>query len=210
MVEKLDFKKTDKAFYTGKAGRWDRLTLPAMQFLMIDGKGDPGGANYARALAALYPVAYAMKFAAKAKAADFVVSPLEALWWADDPSVFVSGQRDAWQWTVMIRMPDYLDAGDFTAARDAAQLKQAKKPDVDVSALDELRFASASEGDCLQILHIGRYSDEAPTLADLHDRLMPEQRLTFNGPHHEVYLSDPRRVAPDRLKTLLRQPVRPL
>lgn len=208
MANKLDFKKTDKPFYSGKAGRWDRLTIPEMQFVMIDGQGDPNGPTYARAISVLYPVAYAMKFAAKAQGADFVVPPLEALWWADDPSAFVAGDRSAWRWTAMIRMPETLSQEDFVNARDSASVKLAKKGGVDVTALAELRLDRLEEGDCLQILHIGAYTDESPTLADLHDRLMPESGLTFNGKHHEIYLGDPRKVAPEKLKTILRQPVR--
>ena len=208
MTDKLDFKKRDKAFYTGKHGRWDRLTLPPMTFLAIDGQGDPNGPNYARALAVLYPVAYAIKFAQKARGADFVVPPLEALWWADDPSVFVSGTRSAWQWTTQLRLPDTVTQDAFETARDTAAVKLTKKG-VDTSALSELRLAPHTEGDCLQTLHIGPYTDEAPTLAHLHEVLMPDMGLTFNGPHHEIYLSDPRRVAPEKLRTLLRQPVQP-
>lgn len=179
-----------------------------MQFVMIDGQGDPNGPTYARAISVLYPVAYAMKFAAKAQGADFVVPPLEALWWADDPSAFVAGDRSAWRWTAMIRMPETLSQEDFVNARDSASVKLAKKGGVDVTALAELRLDRLEEGDCLQILHIGAYTDESPTLADLHDRLMPESGLTFNGKHHEIYLGDPRKVAPEKLKTILRQPVR--
>lgn len=208
MTTKLDFKKTDKALYSGKSGRWDRITLAPMSFLMIDGMGDPNGPAYARALSVLYPVAYAMKFAAKDQGDDFVVPPLEALWWADDPAAFVSGDRAAWQWTTMIRMPGSLGQVDFAAAQGKAAPKLAKKGGVDVSALTELRLASLDEGDCLQTLHIGAYTDEAPTLAELHDRVLPAMGLTFNGPHHEIYLSDPRRVGSEKLKTILRQPVR--
>lgn len=206
-MDKLDFKKVDKAFYSGKAGRWDRITVPRMSFLMIDGQGDPNGASYGRALGVLYPLAYAVKFAMKAKGADFVVPPLEALWWADDPTVFVSGDRGAWKWTAMLRMPESVSPEMVEDARTASAGKLAKKPGVDVTALGELRLAQYEEGDCLQTLHIGAYTDEAATLADLHDRLMPEEGLTFHGPHHEIYLSDPRRVEPARLKTILRQPV---
>jgi hypothetical protein len=110
----------------------------------------------------------------------------------------------------MIRMPETLTETDFETAREAASVKLAKKGEVDVTALEELRLDHLEEGDCLQILHIGAYTDEAPTLADLHDRLMPESGLTFNGAHHEIYLSDPRKVAPEKLKTILRQPVRPV
>lgn len=209
MTEKMDFKKTDRALYAGKVGVWGRVIVPEQRFVMIDGRGDPSGPAYARALAALYPIAYAVKFAQKAKGADFVVPPLEALWWAEDPAAFVAGDRGAWQWTAMLRMPDVVTTEDVEAAREVAMAKAAKKK-VDAGALAEVRYARQTEGDCLQTLHVGPYTEEAPVLADLHDRVMPEAGLTFGRPHHEIYLSDPRRVAPEKLKTLLRQPVVPI
>jgi hypothetical protein len=209
-VDKLDVKKTDLALYSGKTGRWDSLCVPRLQFLMIDGQGDPNGPAYAAALSVLYPVAYALKFAAKSRGADFVVPPLEALWWAEDPSAFVRGNRAAWRWTAMLRMPRPVSPDDLTAAHNAARKKLARQPGADPARLADLRLEQMEEGDCLQTLHLGPYTAEAPVLAELHDRLMPERGLTFNGPHHEIYLSDPRKVAPDRLKTLLRQPVRPM
>lgn len=210
MADKLDFKKRDKAFYSGKSGRWDQVTVPSMTYLMIDGQGDPNGPGYARALSALYPVAYGLKFAAKDRGADFVVPPLEAVWWSENPEDFVSGNRNGWRWTAMIRMPDDFTTEDFERVRESATAKLAKKGGVDVSALSELRLDHLQEGDCLQTLHIGSYTDEAPVLADLHDRLMPELHLTFSLPHHEIYLSDPRRVAAEKLKTIIRQPVKPV
>ncbi len=104
-MPKLDFKKQDKPLYAAKAGQWQTIDVPGMRFLMIDGRGDPNGHAYARALSALYPLAYTIKFALKAETADFVVPPLEALWWADDPSAFVRGERSEWHWTTMLRMP---------------------------------------------------------------------------------------------------------
>lgn len=209
MTDKTDFKKTDKAFYSGKVGRWDQVLLPKLNFLMIDGQGDPGGAAYARALGALYPVAYTVKFAQKAQGADFVVPPLEALWWADDPGAFVRGERAAWKWTAMLRMPECVTEQDVAAAQAGAAAKLAKKGG-DAGAVTELRLQTLTEGACLQTLHVGPYSDEAPVLADLHDRVMPEAGLTFGGAHHEIYLGDPRRVAPEKLRTILRQPVMPI
>lgn len=208
-MDKLDFKKRDRALYSGKAGVWAELDVPEIGFLSISGQGDPNGASYARALAALYPVAYAIKFARKANGADFVVPPLEALWWAEDPSAFVTGDRAAWRWTAMLRLPEGVGEDDLGAGQ-AVALKKLQKASGDVSALEELQLMRVREGVSLQTLHIGPYTDEAPTLADLHDRLMPERGLTFNGPHHEIYLSDPRRTAPEKLKTLLRQPVAPI
>ncbi|MDP2517456.1 GyrI-like domain-containing protein [Shimia thalassica] len=208
-MEKLDFKKADKAFYTGKAGVWDMLDVPAWSFIMMDGQGNPNGPSYARALAALYPVAYAIKFASKAVGNDYVVPPLEALWWAENPDAFTQNRRDEWQWTVMLRVPETVTRDAFERGQGAAAAKLEKKKQ-DVTAISELRLATLSEGRCLQTLHIGPYTDEAPELANLHDRVMPDLGMTFHGPHHEIYLSDPRRTDPQKLKTLLRQPVQPI
>lgn len=212
MAEKTDFKKTDKPFYSGKQGRWERLILPPMQFAMVDGSGDPNQPGYARAVGALYPIAYGVKMICKALGGDFTVPPLEALWWADDPSAFVRNDRAEWKWTAMIRLPDHVQQDQFEAARQASLAKLAKKKDAatDVDTLMSVRFGVLDEGDCLQTLHIGPYTDEAPTLADLHDRVMPDLGVTFDGPHHELYLGDPRRAAPEKLKTILRQPIQEL
>ncbi|HCQ66291.1 MAG TPA: hypothetical protein DIU07_14565 [Rhodobacteraceae bacterium] len=203
-MDKIDFKQRDRAFYTGKSGRWDRLTLPEMTFLAIEGQGDPNGPDYAVAVGALYPLAYGIKFAEKAEGRDFVVPPLEALWWADDQGAFVAGDRAAWRWRAMIRLPDTVDDRSLDAARTAARRKRKAGP------LDAVRLTAFAEGDCLQSLHLGPYTDEAPVLARLHDEIMLDEGVTFAGPHHEIYLSDPRRAAPEKLRTILRQPVRPL
>ncbi|MCA0872939.1 GyrI-like domain-containing protein [Seohaeicola saemankumensis] len=212
MTAKRDFKKTDRAWYTAPRGRWDRLVLPPLNYLAIDGQGDPNGPDYGRALAALYPMAYGGKALCKALGRDFVVPPLQALWSAEDPAAFVAGDRAAWQWTAMIRMPEELTAEMVETARQNVLAKLARKPGAatDAPTVDRVRQMTLDEGDCLQRLHIGPYTVEAPTLADLHDRVMPALGLTFNGPHHEIYLGDPRRAAPERLRTILRQPVRPL
>lgn len=203
-MDKIDFKKTDRAFYTGKPGRWDRLVLPELPFLAITGQGDPDEAAFAAATGALYALAYGVKFAEKAEGRDFVVPPLEALWWADDPAAFTAGARGDWRWRAMIRMPESVTAERVSQAREAAMAKGKTGP---LDAVEPIRLA---EGDCLQTLHIGPYADEASVLADLHGRVMPGAGVTFAGPHHEIYLSDPRKAAPDKLKTLLRQPVRPV
>jgi len=207
---KLDFKKRDKPLYSGKPGRWDRLVVPPMTYVMITGQGDPNTPEFARAVAALYPLAYGVKALAKAQGADFVVPPLSALWTADDPDAFVRGKRAAWKWTVMIRLPDDTSPERFEDARNTVVTKLARKktPATDAATLGAATLGQLDEGDCLQTLHIGSYADEAPVLADLHDTVMPDLGLTFDGRHHEIYLSDPRRVAADRLKTILRQPVR--
>lgn len=206
-MTKIDFKKTDKPLYSGKSGRWDRVQVPPMSFLAIDGQGDPAGADYGAALAALYPLAYAVKFDAKSNGQDFVVPPLEALWWSSDLNAFTANLRDKWQWRVMLRMPDFVTADDVVRCSDVTAAKLTKKG-LDTGLIRAITLTPLDEGDALQILHVGAYTDEGPTLSDLHDRLMPESGLTFNGPHHEIYLSDPRRVTADKLRTILRQPVK--
>ena len=210
-MDKLDFKKTDKALFSCKKGRWDRVNVPPMLFLAIEGQGDPGGAEYTAAVAALYPLAYAIKFAMKAAGRDFVVAPLEAVWWADDMEAFVRGDRANWRWKAMLRLPDDVTGDMLSAARAKvlAKLAKAKDSATDAAHVEAVGLWHYEEGDCLQTLHIGRYTDEAPILAELHHKVMPGMGLTFAGHHHEIYLSDPRRVAPEKLKTILRQPVKP-
>ncbi len=203
-MTRLDFKKTDKALYAAKADGWQRLEVPEMCFLAVEGEGDPNGPGYAAALGALYPLAYGVKFAGKAAGRDFAVPPLEALWWADDPGAFGRGDRAEWRWKAMLRVPESVTEATLAEARE----KKAKS--VDMALLETVLLERFAEGDCLQRLHLGPYTDEAPVLAELHGQVMPDLGLTFNGPHHEIYPSDPRRVAPEKLKTILRQPVRPL
>jgi len=208
-MQKTDYRKRDKPLYSGKQGRWDRLNIPPMTYAMITGQGDPNAPEFTRAIAALYPLAYGVKALAKAQGNDFVMPPLSALWTADDPSAFVSGDRTLWKWTAMIRLPDDTSPDRFETARGnvLTRLARKKQPATDASTLQAITLGQLNEGTCLQTLHIGPYTDEAPVLAELHDRLMPNLGLTFGGAHHEIYLSDPRRVAPEKLKTILRQPV---
>ena len=201
---KYDVKRALKELYSPSAKDFSRVVVPPMQYLAVDGAGDPNTSQqYVDALEALYGVAYAVKFASKKSLdRDFVVGPLEGLWRAADMTAFTSRDKQAWQWTMMLSQPEWVTAEMIDAA--LAQL-QAKKP---VAAARLLTLKTLDEGDCLQILHIGSYDDEAPTLARLHDEYMPANGLTFNGDHHEIYLSDPRRTEPSKLKTVLRQPVR--
>lgn len=200
---KVDPKK-ELDSYRVTRGSWRDLVVPPMRYLMVDGHGDPNSAAYADALAALYPVAYATKFASKQQLGrDYVVPPLEALWWAEDMSAFTT-RRDkaAWHWTVMILVPDWVP----TDLVDVARYQAAAKVPADL--LGRLRLETLDEGRCLQRLHVGSYDDEAPVLAELHDVEVPSRGLSLTGRHHEIYLSDARRVAPARLRTILRQPVR--
>ena len=135
---------------------------------------------------------------------DYVVPPLEGLWWAEDMDTFTSMRdKDKWFWTMMILTPDWISEDVFQQVLEV--LKAGKEPP---PSLENLRLETYQEGLSVQILHIGSYDDEAPTLSRLHNEWMPANDYTFNGKHHEIYLSDPRRVAPEKLKTVLRQPIR--
>jgi len=206
-VDKLDFKKTLSRLYSAPKGSFATLEVPPLQFVKVDGKGDPNHEpDYKRAIEWLYPVSYAIKFAAKARSGkDYVVPPLEGLWWADDPTDFVKRKKHRWRWTMMIMVPDFIDRPSYDAAVAKIRDKMRDKPG---EPPETLRLEPLNEGCCLQTLHIGSYDDEGPILAMLHDEVMPAQGFTFAGPHHEIYLSDPRKTAPERLKTILRQPVR--
>ncbi|MGV8873567.1 MAG: GyrI-like domain-containing protein [Rhodococcus sp. (in: high G+C Gram-positive bacteria)] len=200
---KVDFKKTLDA-YSARHAVFRTLVVPPLTYLIIDGRGDPNTApEYAEAIAALYPVAYALKFASKKKLErDYVVMPLEALWWADDMASFTTERnKDRWNWTAMIMVPDWIDRPMFDAAVAAAG---ATRESVTMS---RIRFETLDEGLCVQTLHIGSYDDETRVLAELHHQYIPDAGLTMTGKHHEIYLSDPRRVEPAKLRTILRQPV---
>lgn len=212
-MEKLEFRKADPALYTGKVGRFDRLVVPEMRFLMVDGVGDPNLAPaYAQALAALYGLSYGVKFAAKAALGrDHVVGTLEGLWWAEDMADFVNARRERWRWTMMIRQPDWITPEMVEAVRGkmlakiAGDAEAATTPEM----LQAVRLQSLAEGDCLQVLHVGSYEDEAPVIARMHEEIAA-LGLRLTGHHHEIYLSNPRKVAAEKLKTILRQPVGPM
>lgn len=203
-MAKIDLKKTLRHLYRPGAREVALVDVPAMHYLMVDGKGDPNRSQaYAQALEALYSVAYTLKFFHKQgpAARDFVVMPLEGLWWADDMSVFQIGDKSEWQWTMMILQPDFVTAEDVsTAIFETSQKK-------DLAALQRLRFGGLHEGTCAQIMHIGPFEEEGPTIERLHDFI--QSRGVRRGKHHEIYLSDIRRANPANWKTVIRQPMTP-
>jgi hypothetical protein len=200
-VKTIDLKKTLKPFYTASAAKPALVDVPPMKALMIDGQGDPDGTAFQEAVGTLYGVAYTLKFTfKKEKGIDYPVMALEGLWCADDPAVFMTGERDKWRWTVFIVLPDVVEKKDVAAAVDAVK-KKAKFP-----RFPEVRFEKFAEGRAAQIMHVGPYAAEAPTIEKLH-RFIGEQGLRLRGAHHEIYLGDPRRSAPEKLRTIIRQPV---
>lgn len=203
MPEKVDLKKTLDA-YQAERNEFRIVDVPTMQYLMIDGHGDPNTSpEYAAAVAALFPVAYALKFASKRELGrDYVVMPLEGLWWADDMDAFTTARdKSRWHWTMMVMTPDWIDRSMFETVVERVAAKDAP------ARLKDVRLESLSEGLCVQTLHVGSFDDEAPLLARMHHEFIPATGLRMTGKHHEVYLSDPRRTAPERLRTILRQPV---
>ncbi len=211
-MEKIDFKKTDKPFYTAKTDRWVLVDVPEWQFLCVEGQGDPQSSPaYGAAVGALYSLSYGLKFRSKSlHGRDHVVGPLEGIWWADDMNAYRAGDRAAWKWRMMIRQPDWITAADVDAVRLTALGKTKGQAEATAEKLNAVTLASYPEGPSLQRLYFGPYVDEAPLLIELHDRYMPDNGFQPTGRHHEIYLNDPRKLAPEKLKTLLRQPVRSL
>lgn len=200
---KADFKK-EIAAYRAPRGRFEVVEVPDLRYLMIDGYGDPNtDPAFAEATAALYPLAYRLKFASKRELGrDYVVMPLEGLWWADDMDAFTAARdKSRWDWTLMIMVPDWIGAEMFDTAVAGVAAKGAP------ARLHDIRLETLSEGCCVQTLHIGSYDDETPVLDRMHRDFIPGNGLRMTGRHHEIYLSDARKVAPDKLRTILRQPV---
>ncbi|MEU4016961.1 GyrI-like domain-containing protein [Microbacterium sp. NPDC028030] len=205
-----DPKKTLDA-YRAKRGEFRVVEVPPMQYLMVDGAGDPNTAPaYADAVSALFPLAYTLKFASRKELGiDTVVMPLEGLWHAPDMASFTTARdKSAWLWTMMIMIGDHITPSMFDDAVAAVSQKAAKKKEP-LPALDSVRLETLDEGRCVQTLHVGPFDDEGPVLDELHNRFIPDNGLQMRGRHHEIYLSDLRRADPARLRTILRQPVAP-
>lgn len=202
-MEKVDFKKELDYLYSPSSKEFSIVTVPPLKYLMVDGEGDPNtSSEYVAAIEALYSVSYTLKFMSKKELGeDYVVPPLEGLWWADDMSAFAKGHKASWKWTAMIMVPDWITKPMVKQAVKAVSQKKEN------SKLGELRHETLKEGKSVQILHIGPYDKEGPILNKMHSEFMSAHSLVFNGKHHEIYMSDPRKVAPEKLRTVVRQPV---
>jgi len=203
-MEKFDIKKAFKALYSAPTGKFAVVDVSPLNYFMVDGAGDPNAATeYKAAVEALYAASYTLKFMSKAALHhDYVVPPLEGLWWSKDMTDFVTRRKSLWRWTMMIAVPDFI-AGSMA---DEAIIKAGEKKGL--LALQRPRFERLEEGQAIQTLHIGSYDDEGPILKRLHEEFLPAHRLAPSGHHHEIYLSDPRKTPAEKLKTILRQPVR--
>lgn len=202
-MTKIDFKQTLDS-YKAKRGEFEIIDIPPMQYLMVDGHGDPNTSQeFVDALEALYPVAYKLKFASKKLLEkDYVVPPLEGLWWADDMTTFTAARdKSQWDWTMMLMTPEWITKEMFIEAVAKASEKNPPK------SIAKVRLETLSEGRCVQTLHLGSYDDEAPVLEKLHSEFIPSHGYKMTGKHHEIYFSDFRKVSPEKLKTVLRQPI---
>jgi hypothetical protein len=204
-MSKLDLKKDLKHLYNPSAKEVTLVDVPPLHFLMADGSGDPNTSQAFRdAMMAVYSVAFTLKFMIKqGGGVDYTVMPLEGLWWTDDMGRFSLDAKGVWLWTVLIAQPDFITAEQVGAAVEETHKKR------DPAALSLVRFEPYHEGLAAQIMHIGSYSAEAPTIMRLHGWIA-EHGYEYQGAgrHHEIYLSDPRRTAPEKLRTVIRQPVR--
>jgi len=209
MTEKLDLQRELKEFYRPAARAPQFVILPPLKYLMIEGRLQPGerpgeSEQFARATEALYGLAYTIKFMSKLRESspvDFKVMGLEGQWWVESGK-FGLDPNEPWCFNLMIMQPEHITPEMFRAAADELRKKKGELP-----ALAKMRLEEFTEGACVQMMHIGPYSDEERTFSRMHDFAI-ENGYEFSGKHHEIYMGDPRRTAPDKLKTILRMPVR--
>jgi len=202
-VNIIDFKKELKHLYQPSVKHCVMIDVPIMNFLKIDVQGDPNTSqSFQEAIEALYSMAYTLKFMLKKKGTnpDYVVPPLEGLWWTDNMAEFSLKDKDNWKWQLMIMQPEFVTSDLVEEAKK--QVKRKKNP----AALELIYFGSYDEGKAAQIMHLGPFSDEGPTIEKLH-QFIKTQGYTLRGKHHEIYLSDPRKSDSAKMKTVIRQPV---
>lgn len=201
MPNKIDFKKELKELYAPSAKEISVVRVPKLNFLSIDGKGDPNTSQeYKEAIEALFPVAFKIKFTAKKELGkDYAVMPLEGLWWAEDMRKFSIDDKGSWLWKSLIMQPDFITQKIFQKAVNEVKAKK------NLPALGKIKFETLDEGLSAQILYIGPFSDEKSTIEKIHN-FIQEQGGSLTQKHHEIYLSDPRKTAPAKLKTIIRQP----
>jgi len=199
-ITKLDLTKKYKSYYMSKTTP-EIVEIEEGKFLTIEGRGAPGGDEFQAKVGALYSLTYGIKKLMKKVGKDFTVAKLEGLWWAESDKPFMEVPKKEWRWKLLIRQPEFVTPEIAEKARQEV----IKKKKIDL--VNEVKFEKMKEGKCIQILHIGPYSTESESWEEI-IKLMKEEDLVENGHHHEIYLSDPRKVAPEKLKTILRQPVK--
>ncbi|UCD61397.1 MAG: GyrI-like domain-containing protein [Flavobacteriaceae bacterium] len=201
-MEKIDYKRELKHLYKPSPHKIEFREVPEMNFLMIDGAGDPNTSiAYKEAIEALFGLSYSLKFMIKrgALGIDYGVMPLEGLWWVEDMSKFDENKKEDWKWTAMIMQPEMVTRDMVAIA--TKEVRKKKNP----KALSKIRFEAFKEGKAVQTLHIGPFSEEGPIIKKVHN-FITENGYKLHGKHHEIYLSDIRRAAPEKWKTIIRQP----
>ncbi|KKM23224.1 hypothetical protein LCGC14_1617360 [marine sediment metagenome] len=197
---KLDLVKEYKVYY--KSGTKPEIVeFDPVKYLTIEGKGEPAGDVFTRKIEALYPLAYGIKKVCKDKGNDFGVPKLEGLWWVEGNKPALEVPRSEWCWKLLIRMPEFVTKEMMVSVQPGVAKKKKNK------LIHEISFEKITEGRCVQIMHIGPYSTEPDTINKLM-AFMAESGLSVNGLHHEIYLSDPRKTEPSKMKTLIRYPVK--
>jgi len=199
-MKKTDLVKQDKEYYSAKK-KPEIREFTELNFLTIIGKGEPAGIEFTKAVEALYPLAYGIKNIYKKQEMDFTVPKLEGLWWVNSEKNALEVPRSEWYWKLLIRIPNFVTVANF----EQAKINVIKKKGIE--KINEILFEKITEGKCIQIMHIGPYSTEPETINKMKD-FMKEKGLVENGVHHEIYLSDPRKTEPEKMKTILRQPVK--
>lgn len=200
-MEKLDLAKAYKTYYTAPT-KPQVVEFEPISYVTIVGKGDPNGTTFANATEALYTVAYGVKGHCKKAEKDFTVPKLEGQWWVDgNPRTALEVPREEWHWKLLIRMPVFVTAELVEEARSGAL---AKKKELKIIA--DVEYETLHEGLCVQMLHVGPYATEPETLAQM-EHFISQEQLGYRGLHHEIYLSDPRKIDPAKMKTILRYPV---
>lgn len=197
---KLDLVKEYKTYYTAKTNP-ELIEFNEILFLTIAGKGEPGGGEFTDKVEALYSLAYSIKNVGKKQGKDFAVPKLEGLWWVNSDKPALEVPRKEWQWRLLIRLPDFITLETFEKAKEEVFKKKR------LELTKEIKFEKIKEGKSVQVIHIGPYSLEPETIKKMRD-FMENNDLVENGLHHEIYLSDPRRTAPEKMKTILRQPIK--
>ncbi len=201
-MDKIDYKKELKHLYKPSPKKIEFRDVPKMNFLMIDGTGDPNTSlAYKEAIEALFTLSYTLKFKIKKgkQEIDYGVMPLEGLWWVDDMSKFDQNKKEDWKWTALIMQPEVVTNELVAIATEEVRKKKNPK------ALSKIRFEAFTEGKTGQTLHIGPFSEEGPTIKKVHDFIVNNGHK-LSGKHHEIYLSDIRRASPEKWKTIIRQP----
>ncbi len=199
-MDKIDLTRQYRSYYTATTAPALVTLADQAVYAAIGGAGEPGGDAFTGAVSALYPVAYAVKAASKQQGRDFGVPKLEGLWWVVDERPALDVPRDEWHWQLLIRLPDFIDEAALAAARQTVAEKKR------IAAARGVELLRLAEGECAQVLHVGPYADEAATVATLHG-FIGSAGLKPRGLHHEIYLSDPAKTAPEKMRTILRQPV---